>query len=100
MPNCFESAASHLHRFRSRRRQGVISTTTRRLALAYMVDAATALAQAPSLQDLQNKLLQYEESSQKAIAELKAQIATLQQAQKPPGALPASPVAPQTSEVP
>ena len=77
-----------------------MATTTRKFTLAFMVGAATALAQTPSLQDLQNKLLQYEESSQKTIAELKAQIAALQQAQKPPSALPPSSVAPQTGEAP
>jgi hypothetical protein len=65
-----------------------------------MIGAATALAQTPSLEDLQNKLLQYEESTQKTIAELKAQIASLQQAQKPQGAVPPASVAPQTSEIP
>lgn len=65
-----------------------------------MVGTATALAQSPSLQDLENKLLQYEQSSQKTIAELKAQIAALQQAQKPPSVVPPALVAPQTSEVP
>ena len=78
----------------------VIGTTTRQLALACIVGVAMALGQTPNLQDLQNKLLQFEESSQKTIAELKAQIAALRQGQKPPGALPPSPVASQTSEVP
>jgi hypothetical protein len=65
-----------------------------------MLGVATAPAQTPNLQDLQNKLLQFEESSQKTIAELKAQIAALQQTQPTPRALPPSPVAPPTSEVP
>jgi hypothetical protein len=56
----------------------VISSTIRRLALALGISAGVALAQTPNLQDLQNKLLQFEESSQKTIAELKAQIAALQ----------------------
>jgi hypothetical protein len=77
-----------------------MATTTRQFTLAFMVGAATALAQAPSLQDLENKLLQYEESSQKTIAELKAQIAALQQAQKPQGVVKPSSVAPQTGEAP
>lgn len=76
------------------------TTTTRQFMLAFMVGTATALAQSPSLQDLENKLLQYEQSSQKTIAELKAQIAALQQAQKPPSVVPPALVAPQTSEVP
>jgi len=59
-----------------------------------------ARAQEPSVQDLQAKLLQFEEASQKQIAELKAQIAALQQSQKPPvTASPAVP-APQASDVP
>jgi hypothetical protein len=78
----------------------MICIRTRRLALAYMVGVATAPAQSPNLQDLQNKLLQFEESSQKTIAELKAQIATLQRGQSTSSAVPPSSVAPQTAEVP
>jgi hypothetical protein len=78
----------------------VIATTRQRLVLACMLSVSTARAQTPNLQDLQNKLLQFEESSQKTIAELKAQIAALQQAQPTPRALPPSSNAPQTSEVP
>ena len=62
--------------------------------------AAAALAQPPSVQDLQNKLLEFEASSQKTIQELRAQIAALQQAQKPSGTVPSSHVAPTTSEAP
>ena len=65
-----------------------------------MIGAATALAQTPNLQDLQNKLLQFEESTQKTIAEMKAQIAALQQGQKSPAAAPPPRAVPQTSEVP
>jgi hypothetical protein len=43
----------------------MIATTTQRLALACMVGVATALAQTPSVQDLENKLLQFQESSKK-----------------------------------
>jgi hypothetical protein len=78
----------------------VIANTTSRLASLCILSVGTACAQTPSLQDLQNKLLQFEESSQKTIAELKAQIAALQGAQTSPGTVPRSPVAPPTSEVP
>jgi hypothetical protein len=74
----------------------MIVSMPRRLALAWMLGVAAASAQTPTLQDLQNKLLQFEESSQKTIAELKVQIAALQQGQKPPVAVPPAPVAPQT----
>jgi hypothetical protein len=67
--------------------------------LAWVVAATTVFAQTPSLQELQNKLLQFEESSQKQIAELKAQIAALQAGQTAPRAVPPSAVTPQT-EVP
>ena len=77
-----------------------MATTTRQFMLAFLVGAATALAQTPSLQDLQNKLLQYEESTQKTIAELKAQIAALQREQNTPRAVPTSPGPSQTTEVP
>ncbi len=60
----------------------------------------TARAQTPNLQDLQNTLLQFEESTQKTIAELKAQIAALQQAQKAPRAVSPPATAPETSQVP
>jgi hypothetical protein len=74
-------------------------STSCRYLLACVVAARTVLAQAPSLQDLQNKLLQFEESSQRQIAELKAQIAALQQGQKSPVAVTPSAVTPQT-EIP
>lgn len=64
---------------------------------------AVARAQTPDLQDLQKKLLEFEESTQKTIQELKAQIAAMQQAQKPPIAGPVSVVpraVPQQSQVP
>jgi hypothetical protein len=72
----------------------VIVKKIRLCVLVCVVAAGTALAQAPTVQDLQSKLLQFEESSQKQIAELKAQIAALQPGQKPAStAPPASPVA-------
>src|SRR4029077_16392041 len=84
----------------SNREVGVIANTGRLLALASIIGIMAARAQSPSVQDLQTKLLQFEESSQKTIAELKAQIAALQQGQKSPNtAAPSKPV-PQTSEVP
>jgi hypothetical protein len=76
------------------------ANTTSWLASLCILGVGTLCAQTPSLQDLQNKLLQFEESSQKTIAELKTQIAAMQQAQKPQGAVPSSHVAHQTSEVP
>jgi hypothetical protein len=78
----------------------VISSPIVRLVLATTLGVGLAFAQTPSLQDLQNKLLQFEESTQKTITELKAQIAALQQAQKAPGAVPIPPAAPQTGEIP
>jgi hypothetical protein len=78
----------------------MIKTKSQRFALACMIGVATAVAQPPTVQDLQNKLLQFEESSQKTIAELKAQIAALQGGHTATSAVPHSPVAPQTSEVP
>ena len=78
----------------------MIANTTSRLASLCILCVGTVFAQTPSLQDLQNKLLEFEESTQKTIQDLKAQIAALQQPQKPAGAVPSSPVAPQASEVP
>ena len=79
----------------------MISTTRiRRFVLAATISAGVAPAQTPSLQDLQNKLVQFEESTQKTITELKAQIAALQQGQKAARAAPAPRTAPQTHEVP
>jgi len=75
------------------------SKTTRRCVFACLVGAGTVLAQAPTVQDLQNKLQQFEESSQKQIDELKAQIAALQPTQKPASAVPSSPAKVQASEV-
>ena len=57
--------------------------TARYLILVCIIGVARVAAQTPTLQDLQNKLSQFEESSQKTIAELKAQIAALQ-AEKTP----------------
>ena len=78
----------------------MIATTRQRLVLAFMLSVSTTFAQTPTLQDLENKLLQFQESTQKTIAELKAQIAALQGAQTSPGNMPRSPVAPPPSEVP
>src|SRR5258705_7869382 len=78
----------------------MIKTKSQRLALACMVGVVTAVAQTPNGQDLQSKLLQFEESSQKTIAELKAQIAALQGEHTAQRAVPPSPAVPQTSEVP
>jgi hypothetical protein len=52
-----------------------VGSATRKLALACMVSVVAARAQAPTVQDLETKLLEFEEESQKTIAELKAQIA-------------------------
>jgi hypothetical protein len=65
-----------------------------------MIGITVCLAQTPNLQDLQTKLLEFEESSQRTIAELKAQIAALQKGQKPPAVVTPSPAAPKTQEVP
>jgi DcaP outer membrane protein len=65
-----------------------------RLTIAWAVVVAAARAQTPSLQDLQDKLLQFEESTQKTIADLKAQIAALQQTQKPSAVKPPAPATP------
>lgn len=70
------------------------------VAFACVISVASAFAQGPTLQDLQNKLLEFEESTQKTIQDLKAQIAALQQAQKAPRSIAPSPATPQTSEVP
>jgi hypothetical protein len=77
-----------------------VVATTCRFTSACIFSAAVALAQTPNLQDLQRKLLEFEESTQKQIQDLRAQIAALQQVQRPPGAVPPSPVAPQTEGVP
>jgi hypothetical protein len=57
--------------------------------------ALTGLGQAPDLQELQNKLVQFEESTQRAIQELKAQIAALEQKSKA-----ATPTTPAPTAVP
>ena len=61
------------------------ATTIRRFVLAWTVGVAAARAQTPDVQELQKKLLEFEQYTQKTIQEMKAQIATLQQAQKSPG---------------
>jgi hypothetical protein len=73
---------------------------TPRLASIWIFAVASAGAQTSSLEDLQNKLVQFEESTQKTIQELKAQIAALQQAQKTPPSAPAAARTGQTPEVP
>ncbi len=91
----------------------MIVTKARRYAVAWAISIAAASAQTPDIQALQKKLLEFEQSTQKTIQEMKAQIAALQQAQTPKGAVPAPtthpmPVAvppvpagvPQTSQVP
>jgi hypothetical protein len=79
----------------------MMAATSWRLTLVYILIVPAGLAQTPTVQDLQSQLRQFEESTQKTIQDLKAQIAALQQAQKSPGVLPPSRVvAPQTSEVP
>jgi DcaP outer membrane protein len=77
----------------------VTATRTRHFALACLIGAATSFAQTPDLQELQNKLLQVEESTQKTIRELKAQIAALEQAEKSPKP-PPTPAATPSSQVP
>ena len=77
-----------------------MAKTIMRLAMVWVVVVATARAQTPNLQDLQNKLLQFEESTQKAIADLKAQIAALQQVQKPSSAAPPAHAAPPSTPTP
>src|SRR5271155_3984112 len=74
-------------------------TIARQLALT-LLGAATSFAQAPNLQDLQNTLLEFEESTQKTIQDLKTQIEALQQRQKPAAVAPSTAPASQTSEVP
>ena len=74
--------------------------TTLALCLLCIFGAAVGRAQTPNLQDLQNTLLQFEESTQKTIAELKSQIAALQQAQKPSSTVPSKPAPAETAEVP
>ena len=72
-----------------------------RLASICIFAAAPAYGQTPGLEDLQNKLLQFEESTQKTIQELKAQIAALQRGQRPAAPAPAAaPAAAETSQVP
>ena len=60
----------------------MITARSSYIVLASLIGVATASSQTPELRDLQNRLLQFEESTQKTIQELKAQIAALQQANK------------------
>ena len=78
----------------------MLAATPWRLALVYILVVPAGLAQNPTVQDLQNKLLQFEQTYQKTIAELKAQIVALQQSQKPPIAAPPARVVPPTETVP
>ena len=78
----------------------MIAARPYRLALVYILGVPVGFAQTPTVQDLQNQLRQFEESTQKTIQDLKAQIAALQQAQKPAGAVPPSSAAALASEVP
>jgi hypothetical protein len=65
-----------------------------------MLVVPAGLAQAPTVQELQTQLRQFEESTQKTIQDLKAQIAVLQQqAQRPASTVPRAPAV-QTQEVP
>jgi hypothetical protein len=68
--------------------------TIRQFLLVCAIGGGIAHAQAPTVQDLQNRLQQFEESSKKQIDELKAQIATLQSGQKPLSTAPPSTVTP------
>jgi DcaP outer membrane protein len=78
----------------------VLGNRTARFASLGTIGLAAALAQTPNLQDLQNKLVEFEQSTQKTIQDLKAQIAALQQGQKATSAVPPSPSASQAGEVP
>ena len=78
----------------------MITNTTLRFAALCILGIGTVFAQTPSLQDVQNKLLEFEQSTQKTIQDLKAQIAALQQPQNTASAAPSSAVAPQASEPP
>jgi len=69
------------------------------VAAVYSVCVAIALGQEPGLQDLQKKLLDFEQSTQKAIQDLKAQISALEQANKLAGA-PSSPATPSQPPAP
>jgi hypothetical protein len=73
----------------------------RRFVLVCTMGAAVAQAQTPEIQALQSKLLEFEESTQKTIQEMRAQIAALQkaQAQRAPAA-PAAAVVSESSQVP
>src|SRR6476469_6235943 len=77
----------------------MMAATPWRLALVYILIVPAGVAQNPTVQDLQTQLRQFEESTQKTISELKAQIAALQ-AQKAPVAVPPARVVPPTETVP
>lgn len=77
-----------------------MAATICRCALVCLFVAKIALAQTPTVKDLQKKLLEFEESTQKTIQDLKAQIAAMQQAQKPGAGVPSATAVPPTQEVP
>jgi hypothetical protein len=65
----------------------VIANKTRHFALADIISAIPAAGQTPDVQELQNKLVQLEQSTQKTIQELTAQTAVLEQAKVFAGAV-------------
>src|SRR5581483_12249449 len=72
----------------------------RQLALACVLCAGTVFAQTSEVEDLQNQLRDFEQSSERTIAELKAQIAALEQAHKASAATPVSTVVSENGKVP
>ncbi len=78
----------------------MMTTIRWRLALVSILIVPAGLAQTPTVQDLQTQLRQFEESTQKTIQDLKAQIAAMQQAQKTAAAAATAAVAAQAQEVP
>src|SRR2546430_2606302 len=78
----------------------MMSATPSCLALVSILLVPAGHAQTPTVQDLQTQLRQFEESTQKTIQDLKAQIAAMQQAQKAAAAVRPSPAAAQAQEVP
>ncbi len=78
----------------------MMTTIRWRLALVSILIVPTGLAQTPTVQDLQTQLQQFEESTQKTIQDLKAQIASMQQAQRAAAAAATAAVAAQAQEVP
>ena len=72
----------------------------RQLALACVLCAGTVFAQTSEVEDLQNQLRDFEQSSERTIAELKAQIAALEQAHKASAPTPVSTVVSENGKVP